>query len=168
MTRHTSKVRNPLSMQVEKQQDYLVATEIQQAKAWESTDKERSQSSGHQDTLHTHFHIPRWDTARREHDCPKALYLEWNAGLQNALCYAGDGEQGEVHGDTLCALGEHGLLCLHKEAQDIDGVSPYELVRLPRPAVQVRWGELMVQVNTVWLSLALMSWQGKVWWNRKI
>jgi len=82
---------------------------------------------------HTHSNIPRWDTPRRREDA--FLYLKWNAGLQGALWHTGDREQGEVHGDALGAHGGHGLLGLRKEAQDIDRVSPYKLLRLPRPAV---------------------------------
>lgn len=118
----------------------FMAPENKQAKAWESSGKERGlefRTLGHS---HTHFHIPKRDTPRREDDCVReggVLYLKWNAGLQGALWHTGDREQGEVHGDT---LGAHRLLSLRKEAQDIDRVSPYKLLRLPGPAVQVRWG----------------------------
>lgn len=110
--------------------------------------------------IHTHSNIPRWDTPREQDDCVKeggVLYLKWNAGLQGALWHTGDREQGEVHGDTLGAHREHGLLSLRKEAQDIDRVSPYKLLRLPRSAVQVRRGDLMAQVNKGRLSEVLLS-----------
>lgn len=69
-----------------------------------------------------------------------ALYLKWNAGLQGAFWHTGHREQGEVRGGTLGAHGEHGLLSLRKEAQDIDRVSPHKPLRLPWPAIEVRRG----------------------------
>lgn len=68
-----------------------------------------------------------------------ALYLKWNAGLQDALFHRGGREQREVHGDTLGAHGGHRDLGLRKEARGIDRVSPRTLLHLPQRTVQERW-----------------------------
>lgn len=125
------------------QQVCFMAPENKQVEAWESSGKERAQGLGHWDTLTHTLTFPDGTLLEGEGDCVKEggiLYLKWNDGLQGALWHTWDREQGEVHGDALGAHGEHGLLSLGKEAQDIDRVSPYKLLRLPRSAVQVRRG----------------------------
>lgn len=93
-----------------------------------SPGKESASGLGHTHTLT----LPEWGWG-----VVWRLYLWCNAVRQGALWYTGDREWGDVQGDT---LGACGLFSLRKATQDVDRVSPYKCLRLPRPATQIKAG----------------------------